>query len=1298
MKSAPTALSQAAQLLLEVFASSGLTLGPESWTAALRSYALEVQSTLPAHSLGPVAEELERHHLLERVGSQLVATPSGVEQGLLRLRKEQRGPAVSKVIYETVFPLLHNAFEKSDINFRLSVLLGTSRYFNPYYWELENSQVAKPKQFYQMARGWKLAESFQQVEARWRMPLVELSLEWAGEHLEDAPGAVAFLETQASASNILLLHLGQYLLLRNQTEPLKKLLQARVRVPSLLGVVAFLSGHQEEARQYFDQASIQEESAVLSLALARACRVLSLLISENLPQAERSCSTLGQGPDPWLLWLCDQRMGKSRHPQPDVHQREFTFSEWLAASAAALALEDGKLKAELEGAGRKLMQKAQDCGFSWAATQIETILNRLTGGTAKCPPWDSLKPESPWKRRLGQLLTLARQPEAQAEERIIWCVNPCPNGQGWEVTGRLQTSAKKGGWTKGKAIDLLKPPPRCADDADLNVFRLVMTRDHTHNKMLQALVGHPRVYHGDADQLLEVVQLQPEFRVQQVPGGLEVRIDPPCLNPSGVVVQLDGASILQIYKFDPLLQKFSEILGQGLLVPESEKQSIQVLLDHLPSRVTIASDLATHAAEEVQADSSLVLRVRPLKEGLEMTLLVRPLGPDGPECSPARGGRRLLSTRHGRRLQAVRNLEQERANWDQLLSLCPTLEQSADEPYWALPDLRTSLEALEELTQLPPELLTVEWPEGQSLRVRQRVSAENLELAVQAKGEWFQLEGELKLSETQKWELQELLDQMRNATGRFIALGSGEFLALTEDFRRRLQELENVSEPAKGKALRIHPLATPVLRGLPVVSGDQAFEHYLLRMEQSETLKSPLPPTFQADLRSYQLEGFQWLTQRAHWGVGACLADDMGLGKTLQALAMLVQRAPQGPALVVAPTSVCGNWLEEARRFAPTLSLQWLAEGDRRSAVEQAGAFDVVVVSYGVLARETELLSSRVWTTLVLDEAQAIKNHATQRFQNVLKLNSEFRVVTTGTPVENRLEELWALFRFLNAGLLGPLESFRRRFIAPIEAGDNKARTHLRRLVHPFLLRRTKTQVLNELPPRTDIRLEVELTAGERAYYEALRVRALEKLDNEEVEAMAVLAELTKLRRACCHPCLVEKKKKSTPGSKLEALRELLDDMRQGGHRALIFSQFVDHLSLVEELLKQEQIAYQYLDGSTPAAERLRRVQDFQAGVGEVFLISLRAGGFGLNLTAADYVVHMDPWWNPAVEDQASDRAHRFGQQRPVTVYRLVARDTVEEKILALHQQKRELADGLLEGAEVGMRLSASELLALMKE
>jgi SNF2 family DNA or RNA helicase len=314
-----------------------------------------------------------------------------------------------------------------------------------------------------------------------------------------------------------------------------------------------------------------------------------------------------------------------------------------------------------------------------------------------------------------------------------------------------------------------------------------------------------------------------------------------------------------------------------------------------------------------------------------------------------------------------------------------------------------------------------------------------------------------------------------------------------------------------------------------------------------------------------------------------------------------------------------------------------------------------------------------------------------------MSLQADFRIILTGTPIQNHLGEIWNLFNFINPGLLGSLNYFVDTFIKPGE----EARKRLKKLLAPFILRRTKTTVLDELPPKTEIIRKIELSDDERAFYEILRRKALEALAGDDgpqgAKHLKTLAEITRLRQACCNPALVEPKLK-IESTKLSTFLEIAVELKENGHRALVFSQFVTHLDIVRKAIDKASFTYQYLDGSTPTAKREAAVRNFQKGEGDLFLISLKAGGLGLNLTAADFVIHLDPWWNPAIEDQASDRAHRIGQNRPVTVYRLVAEHTIEEKIIQLHNSKRDLADSLLEGSDQSAKLSLAELMALIKE
>jgi SNF2 family DNA or RNA helicase len=590
--------------------------------------------------------------------------------------------------------------------------------------------------------------------------------------------------------------------------------------------------------------------------------------------------------------------------------------------------------------------------------------------------------------------------------------------------------------------------------------------------------------------------------------------------------------------------------------------------------------------------------------------------------------------------------------------------------------------------------------------------------------------------------LRQLLDLLGTGKSRYVALGDGGFLALTDTLRQQLADLRAVVS-TQGKTQRLSPLAALAWAGqdgAPALDGDAAWSRRSQTWEQAQTRDFKLPITLLADLRDYQRSGWTWLMRLAASGFGAVLADDMGLGKTLQTLGLLLARADGGPALVVAPTSVCGNWLAEAARFAPGLRVEMYgdtsaaADSDaesaeaaestddsavpdtarqaaRRKQVQALGSGQVLICSYGLLQIDGEILASRPWHSAVLDEAQAIKNAGTRRARAALTLQADFKLALTGTPIENRLSELWAIMGFANPGLLGSMEQFNQRFAGPIERdGDPQAGRRLRRLVAPFLLRRTKGEVLADLPPRTEIVHEVVPGSRERALLEALRQQAEESVSQvlaagaggagpgEGQSQMHVLAALTKLRRAACDPRLVAPEL-GLVGAKVQEFERLAQELVAGRHKALVFSQFTDFLALLRERLDSAGLSYQYLDGSTPMAQRTQRVNAFQAGQGDFFLISLKAGGFGLNLTMADYVIIADPWWNPAAEDQASGRAHRIGQQRPVTVYRLVTQGSIEERIVKLHHSKRALAEGVLAGQDGGggAVMRAADMLALLR-
>jgi superfamily II DNA or RNA helicase len=470
------------------------------------------------------------------------------------------------------------------------------------------------------------------------------------------------------------------------------------------------------------------------------------------------------------------------------------------------------------------------------------------------------------------------------------------------------------------------------------------------------------------------------------------------------------------------------------------------------------------------------------------------------------------------------------------------------------------------------------------------------------------------------------------------------------------------------------------------------------RLLGAESLpRAPLPPDLKANLRSYQRKGVDWLLFLREAGMGALLADDMGLGKTLQSIACI-----QGRTLVVCPTSVLQSWADQIAEFRPSLKVTLYHGGARAASLATLGdGGGVVLTSYGILRLDQEKLAAVEWDTVILDETQVIKNPDSQIARAAHRLRGGFRIALSGTPVENKLDDLWSQFQFLNPGLLWKRSEFLQRFGDAMRSGNPRKIDKLRSRIRPFLLRRKKTDVAPELPPRTEVVLHCDLGEEEMNVYRTIlassKQEVLEKLGSGG-SVFAALEMLLRLRQACCHPALV-------PGSgldgafgsaKLNLLLESLEESLDLGHRALVFSQWTSLLDLVEKRLSEKEVRFSRLDGATRGREQV--VSAFQKDDGPpVMLLSLKAGGVGITLTAADHIYILDPWWNPAAEDQAADRAHRIGQQNPVFIHRLVARNSVEDKILLLQKKKKALADGILSESDAAADLTKEDILDLLQ-
>ena len=991
-------------------------------------------------------------------------------------------------------------------------------------------------------------------------------------------------------------------------------------------------------------------------------------------------------------------------------------------------------------------------------------------------------PKEKWLTALEQLISLDDNQKVVEEEviitgsqnRLIWLVDT----QGQRKVEVREQKRNKHSWSKGRPVALQRlsespeefPYLTPADKKICQAIDVYTDSYSWHQKKifdlygyeaLKACVGHPLLFIDNLQRTpLEIIERVPELLISESGRGYKISLadinEDVDFDEDFYSFRSETASRYLLTAFKNKHVDIAKIVGhKGLSIPASAKEKVIQSIKAIAPLLNIQTNISgiegiDTGIEQVALDHTLYINIEPSGDGLQFECHVQPLGEQGPALLPGVGNAMVVAQVADKRVATSRLLKQEKKHFKALVDACPMFNYMS-EHLLVLDDLEDALGCLEHLEVLsqdltaesldegevqgkskgkskaksanPPLKIVLQWPEGKALKVSKTLSSEQMKVTVGKKQNWFDLDGELAIDENEVIDMKKLISLVGSAKGRFIQLSDDRFIALTAGLKKQLTLLDKVSSNGQFDALA-SPVIDEALAGMQVKSG-KAWQQQMKKLAQSYKLTPQVPETLQAQLRDYQLAGYDWASRLSHWGAGACLADDMGLGKTLQALAIIVDRASKGPTLVLAPTSVSFNWQDEAAKFSPTLKVKLYGthnQEQRDQLLENAQAFDLIICSYGLLQSQGEKLAKVHWQTLIADEAQALKNPQTKRSKIANTLTADFKMITTGTPIENNLTELWSLFRFINPGLFGSLQQFNKRFVQPIENANaskestskkseqeneknksniNDANEALRKIIAPFMLRRLKIDVLTELPSRTEINIRVELNEEESALYEAIRQKALENLMATEEKAgqkrIKVLAEIMRLRRACCHPKLVFEES-DIAGSKLKVFDNLVTELKQGGHKALVFSQFVGHLAILKQHLKDRGISFQYLDGSTSLAKRKKAVTDFQAGVGDVFLISLKAGGSGLNLTAADYVIHMDPWWNPAVEDQASDRAHRMGQTRPVTIYRLITQHTIEDKIVALHQQKRDLANSLLEGTDTAKAISLDDMMNLLKK
>jgi superfamily II DNA or RNA helicase len=592
------------------------------------------------------------------------------------------------------------------------------------------------------------------------------------------------------------------------------------------------------------------------------------------------------------------------------------------------------------------------------------------------------------------------------------------------------------------------------------------------------------------------------------------------------------------------------------------------------------------------------------------------------------------------------------------------------------------------------------------------IMGNRLDLSVAEAGDWFDIQARIVFGE---FEIPFMRLRNHIVHGiREFELPNGKIAIIPEAWFSKLQGVfQHIEGADDGARLQKHhyQLVTELQQALE----ERSIQSFRLKIQATNSFKEveevDVPETFQATLRHYQHEGLNWLWFLRKNGFGGILADDMGLGKTVQTLTLLFKDKLERPAeavgkpcLLVAPTSILHNWYAEAKKFAPQLTIMIHAGTQRDRDSQWFGAYDIIITSFGTLRMDLDLFKRVDFHYVVLDEGQNIKNPGSQISRAVRLLRANHRLVLSGTPVENSVFDLWSIMAFANPGLLGSLKFFRETYANPIEKEkDEAAAARLRAIIHPFILRRTKKQVATDLPDKIEHVHYCDMTDAQEEVYEKLKAgfrnEILESIQKNGLirSQMLLLRGLTILRQVANHPAMVQAEYADSSGKFEEAMRMLKNALHEG-HKILVFSQFVKHLRLVKERLQHEKITHYYLDGQTPREERMQLVNQFnRSSEVKVFLISLKAGGLGLNLTAADYVVLLDPWWNPAVEQQAIDRSHRIGQKRTVISYRFITKNSVEEKILTLQQRKKNISDSLVSAEQsLVKQLNFEEIKAIL--
>lgn len=936
----------------------------------------------------------------------------------------------------------------------------------------------------------------------------------------------------------------------------------------------------------------------------------------------------------------------------------------------------------------------------------------------------------PWMYMLDSLENVKIPKIVEQDERLIYVLEP----NEMRVSPFLQKRNEKGEWDgsikriwKGKSREI----PECATDEDFRILKTLPAGQVSfkNGDGLLSFVGCEHIYlmpkWGKQLRQVTVKMEHPYLIVDKEDDNIfhvysNLKLSDLNEPTNAFVRTIDDTHYGVIHLRDNERDVYKLMLQMETIPAEAESR-LRQSLQRLEGVTKIYSQLihADDAFEE--ADSRLVIRLYPntnVGSTWRVEMVVIPFAGSAYVSTPA-DGQSLSILNDGEHLRLIkRNFTAEKRHLFAFERFCQSNaiiyeDEDVSDVASALLNLENVLDIITWAKENDDKAV-VELMEGCKFNVNEKLTPKNLQLeTLQTVRGWIDMNGSLVSSDT-KMSLVELMRKLQKGIGKYIRVDGDNYVEVSQSLRQLISRLRLYNDDLN-KPLVIPELALASLDSEfdDVLSeSNSVFASIRERINSCQNADFAIPSTLNGELKNYQIDGYKWMMRTLSWSGGVCLADDMGLGKTIQTIAVMLQKRDDGPILVVSPTSVVLNWQSELMKFAPSLQTIVLNQCVHKTkAIEKAEPGTVLVASYGMMLTQIANLEKKEWGIIVLDEAHAIKNYNTKAFKSVIRLSGKNRIVLTGTPIQNHFSEIWSLFHFSNPGLLGSQKSFSEKVKYNRERDDDWAddvAKEINSIVRPFILRRTKKEVLDELPGIEEVVLDVMLTKEEYAVYDSTRLavrKAFQEDDKYSLDRdlsavgphkIAVFAMLTKLRELTCSPALLVQGWKDR-SSKEIAFLDLLQEIDLEENRVLVFSQFTGFLERIKILLQEEGIEHLYLDGSTPMKERAKLIDKFQAGETPVFLVSLKAGGVGLNLTAANYVIHLDPWWNPAIEQQATDRAYRIGQDQKVTVFHFIAKGTIEEKMMELQRRKQTVSDVVLRGTDKSTLMTKEDVMDILE-